>query len=120
MALRMARCTNFGVRAYDRTRRGYIVNDLRRDFDILEQDYIALVLDTFNDKRNGVFFQANGLGAQRDAAITDESSQNGSSHARSPPQACVPRRANMWCNFWSPVRWISLGSSTDTKTLCVH
>jgi hypothetical protein len=63
----------FGVRAYDRTRRGYIINDLRRDFDVMEQDYIAIVLDTFHDKRNGYYFATTPLGNQRDTQFFNES-----------------------------------------------
>ncbi len=54
-----------------------IVNEMRRDSNgIIQNESLTIIFDTFDDKRNGVFFQANALGAQRDAAVTDESSQN--------------------------------------------
>ena len=61
-----------GVRAFDRVRGGAIVNDLRRDFDVMEQDYIALILDTFNDRRNGYYLASTILGNQRDMQFFNE------------------------------------------------
>ena len=50
-----------------------IANEMRRDSNnILQNQNFTIVLDTFNDKRNGVFFQTSPLGVQRDQASTDD------------------------------------------------
>ena len=50
-----------------------IANEMRRDSNnILQNQNFTVVLDTFNDRRNSVFFQTSPLGVQRDQAITDE------------------------------------------------
>ena len=50
-----------------------IANEMRRDSNnILQNQNFTIVLDTFNDKRNGVFFQTTPLGVQRDQASTDD------------------------------------------------
>ena len=50
-----------------------IANEMRRDSNnILQNQNFTIVLDTFNDRRNGVFFQTSPLGVQRDQASTDE------------------------------------------------
>ena len=65
------------ARCWDSHPEREIVNEMRRDSNsIIQNEGITISFDTFNDKRNSVFFQTNALGAQRDAAITDESSQN--------------------------------------------
>jgi len=60
-----------GAYCHDRVPHGFIVNDIRRDFDILQQDYFALVLDTFNDDRNGYYFATTVEGNQRDIQFSD-------------------------------------------------
>ena len=35
-----------------------------------------ITLDTFHDKRNGLLFMSSSLGGLRDAAVTDETSNN--------------------------------------------
>ncbi|MSO19567.1 MAG: hypothetical protein EXQ56_03760 [Acidobacteria bacterium] len=57
---------------HDRTKNGVIINDLGHDFDIQEQDYIAVILDTFNDDRNGYYLGATVLGNQRDIQFFSE------------------------------------------------
>ena len=65
------------ARCWDSHPERAIANEMRRDSNsIIQNEGITVLLDSFNDKRNGVFFQTNALGAQRDVAITDESSQN--------------------------------------------
>ena len=59
--------------------RGDIVaNEMRRDAeDLRENDNVFILLDTYNDKRNGVFFRINPLGAMQDIALTNSGdSQN--------------------------------------------
>jgi hypothetical protein len=50
-----------------------VANELRRDHTNVFNggDNISIVLDTFYDRRNGVFFQTNPLGAVRDQAISE-------------------------------------------------
>jgi hypothetical protein len=65
------------ARCWDSQPDRQIVNEMRRDSQgIIQNESLTVIFDTFDDKRNGVFFQTNPLGAQRDVAITDESSQN--------------------------------------------
>ena len=55
----------------------WIANELRRDTNQLRQnDTFGLSLDTFYDRRNGVIFYTNPLGAQADFAVTNEGSAN--------------------------------------------
>jgi hypothetical protein len=57
---------------FDRTPDGIVVNDISRDFDFLDQDYFAVVLDTFNDDRNGYYLGTTALGGQRDLQFFNE------------------------------------------------
>jgi uncharacterized protein DUF5916/cellulose/xylan binding protein with CBM9 domain len=61
----------FGAWCHDRVPNGLMLNDIHRDFDILQQDYFALVLDTFNDDRNGYYFATTVAGNQRDIQFSD-------------------------------------------------
>lgn len=54
-----------------------VANDMRRDGRNLSQnDNLAVVLDTFYDRRNGYEFLVNAIGGMMDAQITDESNIN--------------------------------------------
>jgi hypothetical protein len=61
-----------GVRCYDTTPSGLIVNDIRKDFTPGEQDSFEVLLDTFADRRNGFVFAINPLGAKSDTQIANE------------------------------------------------
>ncbi|MCY4600460.1 MAG: DUF5916 domain-containing protein [Acidobacteria bacterium] len=51
----------------------WIANELRRDsFNIANNEYIDIVLDTFYDRRNGINLTVNPLGGRMDGQITDE------------------------------------------------
>ena len=51
----------------------WVANELRRDsFNIGQNEYIDIVLDTFYDRRNGVNLTVNPLGGRMDGQITDE------------------------------------------------
>src|SRR5262245_53440284 len=65
---------NLYIAAYchDSIPNGAVINDIARDFDIQEQDYFAVVLDTFNDDRNGYYFSTTVEGNQRDIQFFDE------------------------------------------------
>jgi len=55
----------------------WVANEMRRDTAQLRQnDTFAVVLDTFYDRRNGVAFYTNALGAIADFALTNESNPN--------------------------------------------
>ena len=55
----------------------WIANEMRRDTaQLRENDTFALILDTFYDRRNGVAFYTNALGAIADFALTNESNPN--------------------------------------------
>ena len=51
----------------------WVANELRRDsFNIGQNEYIDIVLDTFYDRRNGINLTVNPLGGRMDGQITDE------------------------------------------------
>jgi uncharacterized membrane protein YgcG len=53
----------------------WIANEMRRDGNQLrENDTFSVTFDTFHDRRNGVQFYTNPLGAQADIAVTNERS----------------------------------------------
>ena len=63
----------FSARMLDSQAERIVANEMRHDsVNIFNGgDSMTLVLDTFYDKRNGVLFQTNPLGAQREQAIAD-------------------------------------------------
>jgi uncharacterized protein DUF5916/cellulose/xylan binding protein with CBM9 domain len=63
------------ARCHDSQPERVVANELRRDNNNIFQvnDNFSVSLDTFYDKRNGVFFQTNPIGALRDQAISDGS-----------------------------------------------
>ena len=67
-----------GVRCHDSAPpRAWVANDMRRDTAQLRQnDTVAVIFDTFYDRRNGVAFYTNPLGARADFAITNEGNPN--------------------------------------------
>jgi len=62
----------FGIRAFDSDPKHINARELVRDADFSNDDIIAIVLDTYHDRRNGFRFVVNPLGTQQDALITDE------------------------------------------------
>ncbi|MDA2933243.1 carbohydrate binding family 9 domain-containing protein [Acidobacteria bacterium AH-259-D05] len=62
----------FGFRCDDSQPGEIIATERRRDEDLTKDDSVAIILDTFNDSRNGFLFRTNSLGAQYDALLTDE------------------------------------------------
>lgn len=67
-----------GARCYDSVpESAWVANEMRRDTAQLRQeDTFAVILDTFYDRRNGVAFYTNPLGALADFAITNEGNPN--------------------------------------------
>ena len=62
----------FGFTCFDSDISKLVANDMRRDArELHENDYVFLILDTYNDKRSGVAFRVNALGAVQDTAVTN-------------------------------------------------
>ncbi len=61
---------------HDRSPGGIVLNELQRDFNLQVQDYFAILIDTFDDDRNGYFFTASPLGNQRDTQFFQEGRDN--------------------------------------------
>ena len=60
----------FGFTCFDSDISKIVANDMRRDArELHENDYVFLILDTYNDKRSGVAFRVNALGAVQDTAV---------------------------------------------------
>ena len=68
----------FGFTCSSSGRDSITANEMRRDVENLrENDNVFILLDTYNDKRSGVFFRINPLGAMQDIALTNSGdSQN--------------------------------------------
>ena len=65
------------ARCWDSQPERAVANEMRRDSGVIFQnDNFAISLDTFYDRRNGLLFTANPLGALRDSAVTDETNNN--------------------------------------------
>jgi len=64
----------FGIRAYDSNADGIIAKEMERDSRLDGDDSIAIVLDTFRDRRNAYVFEINLNGARKDLLVTDEGS----------------------------------------------
>ena len=62
----------FGIRAFDSDAAHINARELVRDAEFSNDDTIAIVLDTYHDRRNAFRFIVNPLGTQQDALITDE------------------------------------------------
>lgn len=61
------------ARCWDSHPEREVANELRRDNgNILGNENVTFVLDTFHDRRNGYLFQTNPLGALRDMTVTDD------------------------------------------------
>ena len=59
-----------GVYCFDSAgEKGLVVNDVRRDFPPFENDVFGVLLDTFDDNRNGFMFSTNPKGAKRDGQV---------------------------------------------------
>ena len=55
----------------------WVANEMQRDsFQLINNDYFSVVLDTFYDRRNGVAFMVNPIGGFYDYEVTDEGNAN--------------------------------------------
>ena len=61
-----------GIRCLDKESSKIVVNEMRNDAELENDDNVRIIIDTYNDKRNGFLFQTNAIGARRDSKITDE------------------------------------------------
>jgi len=67
----------FAVHCLDDQPDRVIANEMRRDSNnIFQNDNVQLVIDTFYDRRSGVLFQTNALGALSDQEVSDERNFN--------------------------------------------
>src|SRR5258705_4804471 len=62
----------FGIRAFDSDAAHINARELVRDADFSTDYILAIVLDTYHDRRNAFRFIVNPLSSQQDALITDE------------------------------------------------
>ena len=62
----------FGIHAFDSDAKHINARELVRDANFSNDDTIAILLDTYHDRRNAFRFMVNPLGTQQDALITDE------------------------------------------------
>jgi len=62
----------FGFRCDDSQPAEIIATERRRDQDLTKDDSVAVILDTFYDRRNAFLFRTNSLGTQFDGLLTEE------------------------------------------------
>ncbi len=68
----------FAVHAYDSVPSAIVATEMRRDSDrLLDEDNFELILDTFNDQRNGYMFVTTPLGAKLEQQISDDGEGGG-------------------------------------------
>ena len=63
-----------GVWCYDDEPGKIVAQKMKRDFDYSTEDNVKLIIDTYNDKRNGYLFVTNPNGARFDALVQDNGS----------------------------------------------
>lgn len=61
-----------GIHAFDSEAARINARELVRDAEFSNEDTVAILLDTYHDRRNAFRFVVNPLGTQQDALITDE------------------------------------------------
>src|SRR4029078_12270586 len=65
------------VHAFDSLPAGVVATEQRRDADrLLDEDNFQVILDTFNDSRNGYMFVTTPLGAKLEQQISEEGEGN--------------------------------------------
>ncbi|MEY4094044.1 MAG: hypothetical protein RLZZ53_1243, partial [Acidobacteriota bacterium] len=72
------RALYIGVFAKDPEPAAIIVNELRKDFNTGSADGFQVVIDTFNDERNGYQFAINPAGAKWDSQMSNEGREQNS------------------------------------------
>lgn len=72
-----ARSLLIAVHAFDTEPSSLVATEMRRDSDrLLDEDSFSLILDTFNDSRNGYMFVTTPLGAKLEQQISEEGEGN--------------------------------------------
>ena len=61
-----------GIRALDSDPRAVTAKEMRNDAPLFQDDAVAILLDTFLDRRNGYLFETNANGARAEGLINDE------------------------------------------------
>lgn len=59
----------FGIRCFDKEAQKIVATEMRRDYDLNENDYFEIIIDTYHDKRNAYYFATNSLGARLDCEV---------------------------------------------------
>ena len=68
---------HIGVHAFDVQPSSIVATEMRRDSDrLLDEDNFQIILDTFNDSRNGYMFVTTPLGAKLEQQISEEGEGN--------------------------------------------
>src|SRR4029079_2018126 len=68
---------HIGVHAFDVQPSAIVATEMRRDSDrLLDEDNFQVILDTFNDSRNGYMFVTTPLGAKLEQQISEEGEGN--------------------------------------------
>jgi len=62
----------FGIRCFDTHPERVIATRMRRDGRLSEDDFVQIILDTYDDRRGGFYFATNPLGARLDMHLSDE------------------------------------------------
>ena len=62
----------FGIRCFDTQPDRVIASRMRRDGQLWEDDFVQIILDTYDDRRGGFYFATNALGARLDMHLSDE------------------------------------------------
>jgi hypothetical protein len=60
------------IRALDSDPRAITAKEMRNDAQLFQDDAVAILLDTFHDRRNGYMFETNPNGARAEGLINDE------------------------------------------------
>lgn len=76
--LQDSRALYIGFWGYDSDPEGIVARRMERDFGYGSEDNFEVVIDTYNDDRNGFLFVTNPNGARFDAAISDAGSRRNS------------------------------------------
>lgn len=64
----------FGFTCFDSDISKLVANEMRRDSGLYADDNVFVLLDTYNDQRNGFFFRVNPRGALQESAVTNSGS----------------------------------------------
>jgi len=93
---------HLAARMYDGSPSAVRVNSLYRDR-LLGDDVVGLVLDSFDDQQNGLWFQVNAAGVRVDQAIANDAEGPGAFNAE-------------WNGYWDARAWQdSLGWSVELR-----